>query len=176
MGIGKRGNRVNVIDFGLTKKYINPNTHRHIQYCEGKNLTGTARYASINTHLGMEQSRRDDLESLAYVLIYFCHGGLPWQNLKAATKKQKYDRIMEKKMMTSTEELCNGFPEEFARFLSYTRSLKFEEKPDYAEWRKIFRDLFITQGFQHDYVFDWTVKLQNIRALRVMTTTTHGNS
>nr|KMM72474.1 casein kinase I [Coccidioides posadasii RMSCC 3488] len=157
MGIGKRGNQVNVIDFGLAKKYRDPKTHFHIPYRENKNLTGTARYASINTHLGVEQSRRDDVESLGYVLLYFCRGSLPWQGLKAATKKQKYDRIMEKKMTTPTEVLCRGFPNEFAIYLNYTRSLRFDDKPDYSYLRKIFRDLFIREGFQYDYVFDWTV-------------------
>jgi casein kinase I homolog HRR25 len=157
MGIGKRGNQVNVIDFGLAKKYRDPKSHMHIPYRENKNLTGTARYASINTHLGVEQSRRDDLESLGYVMMYFCRGSLPWQGLKAATKKQKYDRIMEKKMTTSTEILCRGFPNEFAIFLNYTRSLRFDDKPDYAYLRKLFRDLFVREGFQYDYVFDWTI-------------------
>jgi casein kinase I family protein HRR25 len=157
MGIGKRGNQVNVIDFGLAKKYRDPKTHFHIPYRENKNLTGTARYASINTHLGVEQSRRDDMESLGYVMLYFCRGSLPWQGLKAATKKQKYDRIMEKKMTTPTDVLCRGFPNEFAIYLNYTRSLRFDDKPDYSYLRKIFRDLFVREGFQYDYVFDWTV-------------------
>ncbi|KAG4301439.1 hypothetical protein PCK1_002365 [Pneumocystis canis] len=157
MGIGKRGNQVNVIDFGLAKKFRDPKTHLHIPYKENKNLTGTARYASINTHLGVEQSRRDDLESLGYVMMYFCRGSLPWQGLKAATKKQKYDRIMEKKMTTPTEVLTRGFPNEFAIYLNYTRSLRFDDKPDYSYLRKLFRDLFVREGFQYDYVFDWTV-------------------
>ncbi|KAL4921000.1 putative casein kinase I [Aspergillus aurantiobrunneus] len=157
MGIGKRGNQVNVIDFGLAKKYRDPKTHFHIPYRENKNLTGTARYASINTHLGVEQSRRDDMESLGYVMLYFCRGTLPWQGLKAATKKQKYDRIMEKKMTTPTEVLCRGFPNEFSIYLNYTRSLRFDDKPDYSYLRKIFRDLFVRESFQYDYVFDWTV-------------------
>ncbi|CCG81342.1 Casein kinase I isoform delta [Taphrina deformans PYCC 5710] len=157
MGIGKRGNQVNVIDFGLAKKYRDPKTHLHIPYRENKNLTGTARYASINTHLGVEQSRRDDLESLGYVMMYFCRGSLPWQGLKAATKKQKYDRIMEKKMTTSTEFLTRGFPNEFAIYMNYTRSLRFDDKPDYSYLRKLFRDLFVREGFQYDYVFDWTI-------------------
>src|SRR6202000_3412312 len=105
----------------------------------------------------LEQSRRDDMESLGYVMLYFCRGSLPWQGLKAATKKQKYDRIMEKKMTTPTEVLCRGFPNEFAIYLNYTRSLRFDDKPDYSYLRKIFRDLFVREGFQYDYVCDWTV-------------------
>ncbi|KAJ1719750.1 serine/threonine protein kinase [Coemansia biformis] len=156
MGIGRRANLVHVIDFGLAKKYRDPRTHLHIPYRENKNLTGTARYASINTHIGIEQSRRDDLESLGYVLMYFLRGSLPWQGLKAATKKQKYDRIMEKKMTTSTEELCRGFPNEFAIYLNYTRSLRFDDKPDYTYLKRLFRDLFIRSDFKYDYIFDWT--------------------
>src|SRR3954467_6538080 len=109
------------------------------------------------TNTRIEQSRRDDMESLGYVMLYFCRGSLPWQGLKAATKKQKYDRIMEKKMTTPTEVLCRGFPNEFAIYLNYTRSLRFDDKPDYSYLRKIFRDLFVREGFQYDYVFDWTV-------------------
>lgn len=105
----------------------------------------------------IEQSRRDDLESLSYVMMYFCRGSLPWQGLKAATKKQKYDRIMEKKMTTSTDILCRGFPQEFAIYLNYVRSLRFDDKPDYSYLRKLFRDLFVREGFQYDYVFDWTI-------------------
>ena len=97
------------------------------------------------------------MESLGYVMLHFCRGSLPWQGLKAATKKQKYDRIMEKKMTTPTEVLCRGFPNEFAIYLNYTRSLRFDDKPDYSYLRKIFRDLFVREGFQYDYVFDWTV-------------------
>lgn len=97
------------------------------------------------------------MESLAYVMLYFCRGSLPWQGLKAATKKQKYDRIMEKKMGTYPEDLCRGFPPEFATYLDYTRNLRFDDKPDYSYLRKIFRDLFVREGFQYDYVFDWTV-------------------
>ncbi|KAJ5900269.1 serine/threonine protein kinase [Penicillium subrubescens] len=157
MGIGKRGHQVNVIDFGLSKRYRDPRTHSHIPYRENKNLTGTVRYASINSHLGVEQSRRDDMESLGYVMLYFCRGYLPWQGLNAATKKQKYDRIMEKKMSTPTEVLCRGFPKEFAVYLNYARSLRFDDKPDYMYLRKLFRDLFVRESLQYDHVFDWTV-------------------
>ncbi|CUM56337.1 unnamed protein product [Debaryomyces tyrocola] len=157
MGIGRRGSQVNVIDFGLAKKYRDPRTHLHIPYRENKNLTGTARYASVNTHLGIEQLRRDDLESLGYVLIYFCRGSLPWQGLKAATKRQKYDRIMEKKMTTPNDILTKGLPKEFLDYMNYIKTLRFDDKPDYPYLRKIFRDLFKRENYRYDYVFDWTL-------------------
>lgn len=163
MGNGKRGSQVNVIDFGLAKKYRDPRTHLHIPYRENKNLTGTARYASINTHLGLEQSRRDDLESLGYVLIYFCKGSLPWQGLKAASKRQKYDRIMEKKMTVPSELLGRGLPTEFVHYLNYTKSLRFEDKPDYNYLRRLFRDVFNKEHYVYDYIFDWALHKQQLQ-------------
>ncbi|XVF74377.1 hypothetical protein PTKIN_Ptkin13bG0105700 [Pterospermum kingtungense] len=157
MGLGRRANQVYIIDFGLAKKYRDSSTHQHIPYRENKNLTGTARYASMNTHLGIEQSRRDDLESLGFVLMYFLRGSLPWQGLRAGTKKQKYERISEKKVSTSIEALCRGYPTEFASYFHYCRSLRFDDKPDYSYLKRLFRDLFIREGFQFDYVFDWTI-------------------
>ncbi|KAK3154658.1 hypothetical protein QOZ80_2BG0193500 [Eleusine coracana subsp. coracana] len=160
MGLGRKASQVYVIDYGLAKKYRDLQTHKHIPYRENKNLTGTARYASVNTHLGVEQSRRDDLESLGYVLMYFIRGSLPWQGLKAGTKKQKYDKISEKKMLTPVEVLCKSYPSEFTSYFHYCRSLRFEDKPDYSYLKRLFRDLFIREGYQLDYVFDWTVSQQ----------------
>ncbi|CAE5956519.1 unnamed protein product [Arabidopsis arenosa] len=157
MGLGRKANQVYIIDYGLAKKYRDLQTHKHIPYRENKNLTGTARYASVNTHLGIEQSRRDDLESLGYVLMYFLRGSLPWQGLRAGTKKQKYDRISEKKRLTPVEVLCKNFPPEFTSYFLYVRSLRFEDKPDYSYLKRLFRELFIREGYQFDYVFDWTI-------------------
>ncbi|SCU98033.1 LADA_0H10132g1_1 [Lachancea dasiensis] len=157
MGVGRRGSTVHVIDFGLSKKYRDFSTHHHIPYRENKNLTGTARYASVNTHLGIEQSRRDDLESLGYVLIYFCKGSLPWQGLKANTKRQKYDRIMEKKLCISVEQLCAGLPVEFVEYMRYCRNLRFDERPDYLYLARLFKDLSIKLDYHNDHLFDWTM-------------------
>ena len=101
---------VYIIDYGLAKKYVIGSNEEHIPYLEGKSLTGTARYVSIYTHLGIEQSRRDDLESLGYVLVYLLKGGLPWQGMQAKTKKEKYARISEKKIETKVEDLCDKLP------------------------------------------------------------------
>lgn len=90
--------------------------------------------------------------------MYFLHGALPWQGLKAVTKKQKYNHNMEKKMTTPMDLLCRGFPNEFGIFLNYTRTLHFDDKPDYSYLQKLFRDLFIREGYQYDYVFDWSVQ------------------
>ncbi|XP_022827711.1 casein kinase I-like isoform X2 [Spodoptera litura] len=160
MGIGRHCNKLYMIDFGLAKKFRDLRTRTHISYREDKNLTGTARYASINAHLGIEQSRRDDMESLGYVLMYFNRGSLPWQGLKAITKKQKYERISEKKMSTPVEVLCKGFPAEFAMYLNYCRGLTFDEAPDYMYLRQLFRILFRTMNYQYDYTFDWTILRQ----------------
>jgi len=157
MGLGRKANQVYVIDFGLAKRYRDSTTNRHIPYRENKNLTGTARYASRNTHLGIEQSRRDDLESIGYVLLYFLRGSLPWQGLKAATKKQKYDKISEKKLSTPIEALCKSHPVEFASYFHYCHSLTFDQRPDYSFLRRLFRDLFDREGYQFDYVYDWTL-------------------
>ncbi|CCF60387.1 hypothetical protein KAFR_0K00320 [Kazachstania africana CBS 2517] len=157
MGTGKRGSTVHIIDFGLSKKYRDFNTHRHIPYRENKSLTGTARYASVNTHLGIEQCRRDDLESLGYIFVYFCKGSLPWQGLKATTKKQKYDRILEKKLSINMDTLCQGLPIEFKYYMDYCKNLKFDERPDYLHLARLFKDLSIKLEYHNDHLFDWTM-------------------
>lgn len=157
MGLGQKANQVYVIDFGLAKKFQDPVTLRHIHFRANKSLTGTARYASVNTHNGIEQSRRDDIESLGYVLMYFLRGSLPWQGLKAANKKQKYDKICQKKIATPIESLCKSHPTEFALYFQHCKSLAFDDTPDYVYLKGLFQDLFKREGFKYDYVFDWTI-------------------
>jgi serine/threonine protein kinase len=132
LGRGTSENTIFVIDYGLAKRYRDPYTHRHILYREKKGITGTVRYASVNTHIGIEQSRRDDLESLGYVFLYFLSGSLPWQGLKAHAREMKYMKIAELKTTTPLEVLCHHAPKELVSYLSYVKGLRFESKPDYS--------------------------------------------
>ena len=164
MGVGKNAHLVYIVDFGLSKKYIqesiySSNVDKHIPYKEGKELTGTARYASINTHMGIEQSRRDDIESIGYVLMYMLRGILPWQNMKAKDTKAKYKMIMEKKISTPAEFLCKGFPNEMATFINYAKGLKFEEKPDYKYLKNLLGQTRKASKIEMDYVYDWSNKV-----------------
>ncbi|KAK9459426.1 kinase-like domain-containing protein [Lipomyces oligophaga] len=151
----KNANLIYVVDFGMAKQYRDPKTKQHIPYRERKSLSGTARYMSINTHLGREQSRRDDLEALGHVFMYFLRGGLPWQGLKAATNKQKYEKIGEKKQTTPIKDLCEGFPEPFEKYLTYVRNLGFEDTPDYDYLRDLFTQALRQVGEVEDGEYDW---------------------
>ena len=154
MGLGNQGDVLYLIDFGLTRSYKEP-SGEHIPYRDQKGLVGTARYASINTHHGIEQSRRDDLESIGYSLIYFIKGELPWQNVRVHDKKEKYRLIANIKMNTPVEILCKGLPAEFLVYMNYVRSLEFTDEPDYKYLKRLFRTLFIKNNFTMDYNYDW---------------------
>lgn len=153
-----RAGVIHLIDFGLAKQYRDNRTHCHIMYREGKRLTGTPRYASVNTHLGIEASRRDDLESLGYMLVYFLQGRLLWQGLGRATdtRKRKYERIMEMKLATAPAALCVGLPPEFIQYFEYCRALRFADKPSYRHLRALFWQVARRERIVYDGVFDWT--------------------
>ena len=141
--IGKKDkiSTIYLCDFGLAKRFRDNKTGNHIPYKTKKNFTGTPAFASVYTHLGCEQSRRDDLESLAYILIYLGTGTLPWKRMKSKGKDEKYSKILSKKMNTSSEELLQGLPIEFLTFLQNVRDLQFEQKPDYEYLRKLLRKM-----------------------------------
>lgn len=151
-----------IIDYGLAKPYLNLKTKQHIPYRENKKLTGTAKFASINTHIGIEQSRRDDLEGLSYILVYFMNGELPWHNLPAKDKEEKYKKIMEKKIETKIEDLCLGASPEFGQFMYYCRNLKFEEEPNYVSLWKKFEDCFFGNGYHKGFDYDWNLMDLNL--------------
>lgn len=154
MGCGENANKVYIIDFGLSKKYIDQNG-KHIRNCSGKSLTGTARYASINALEGFEQSRRDDMESLFYVWIYCLRGRLPWMGLPN-TGKRKYEAILNKKKATKVEELCSGFNPFFRTYLKEVKSLKFDQEPEYAKYRAMIYNAMVDGMILFDYHYDWT--------------------
>ncbi len=156
MGLDELSDNVYLIDFGLAKKYRSIKTLIQYPLIKKKQLTGTARYASINALKGYEHSRRDDLESVGYILIYFLKGKLPWQNIKATTKEDKYQKILEKKMEISSKELYKGYPNELAEFLDYTKNIEYNERPNYDMLRKLFDDIMLKEKYNYDYIYDWT--------------------
>jgi len=133
-------NKIYCIDFGLAKKYIK--NGEHIKYSSKQKFCGTARYASIAAHDQVEQSRKDDLESIGYILIYLYKGKLPWQGIKVKDNVKRYKLIGEKKKEISEEELCKNMPKEFTVFLKYVRTLDFEEKPHYSALKRMFEKLY----------------------------------
>ena len=155
IGKGDKSKIIYIIDFGLSKRYIDKNTNKHIPYKEGKGLTGTARYVSLFKHYGIEQSRRDDIEGIAYNLIYLARGKLPWQGVKTKNKKEKHKKIMESKLDFPPDILCKDLPEEFANLLKYARELEFEEKPDYKSIQLLFKNYIVKNGGIMNWEFDW---------------------
>lgn len=153
IGSGENYKTIYLIDFGLSKAYIE--NSEHIPFRDRKGMVGTARYASINTHLGIEQSRRDDLEAIGYILIYFVKGRLPWQNIYAKNKEQKYAQILSSKQKVTTEQLCADFPPEFVKYFEYVKNLGFTEKPDYKYLKDLFLTMMKNNNYKMDFVFDW---------------------
>lgn len=149
--------RIHLIDYGLSKEYRNPGTLLHRPLRKDKNLTGTARYASVNTHVGYEQSRRDDLESLGFMLIYFMKGELPWQGLKAETKFEKYALIKEVKQKTTIYSLCEGLPNEIYLYMIHVRNLQYEECPNYEYLESLFEGGLRLRGLEDDGMYDWLI-------------------
>jgi len=172
-GMGNMSHVIHVVDFGLSQRYRDPNTLCHITFKENRAIVGTARYLSVNGHYGIEGSRRDDLESLGYMLVYLMNGTLPWKNINDNPNKQdKYIKIGEKKVKTPIESYCKTLPDEFSIFLNYSRSLLFDEKPDYVFLKKLFEDLFNREHYVKDYAYDWTIK-ENINMKVISTNKLH---
>ena len=167
MGRGEKSKYVYLLDFGLAKKYRSSTTLLHYRMIKKKNLTGTARYASINALNGLTQSRRDDLEAVGYVLMYFLRGKLPWQGLRLKNKEDRYHKIMEIKKETSPTKLCQGFPKEFKKYVEYTRNLEYEEDPDYEMLKHLFKTVLINEKVNKDnfYVYDWDIEYKNLNTI-----------
>ena len=160
LGVDSDSHTIYIIDFGLSKSYIDRHSWGHIPFSENTGMTGTARYCSIGAQSGHEQSRRDDLESVAYILSYFYLGSLPWQGIKVR-QYQKNKAILEVKLETPEEKLFRGMPPVFKEFLIYCKRLAFEAEPDYELWIDSFQAVFDRKGFV-DQRYDWELFHNNL--------------
>ena len=158
VGKGDQGDTIYFVDFGISK-YYKDNLGRHIAYREKKSFIGTTRYASIAAHLGNEISRKDDLESLAYVIIFLAKGQLPWQNLNVS-EAEKTKKVGEIKIKTTVEELCKGLPEEIGKYLSYVKNLSFKENPDYIFLKGLIMKAAMINNIIMDNQWDWALPLK----------------
>lgn len=155
MGKGDKNDQVFLIDFGISKIYRDT-YGRHIPWRDKKSFIGTARYASCAAHEGIEISRKDDLESLGYVLLFILKGSLPWQNLNVS-EKEKCKKVGEMKAEMKPEELYNKYPEEFVRFMTYVKGLNFKQNPDYNFMKGLFMKLAVNRKIFIDNIFDWSI-------------------
>ena len=144
-----------LIDFGLSKKYRSSRTGKHVVYSICDSIPCTLQYASINTSKRIEQTRRDDLESLVYTLIYLANSELPWSRIKGKNKYECLLKSLKVKMNISSEELCKGLPKSYAAFTDYVKNLKFDETPNYNYLKSLFIDSLEEMGEQNDEAFSW---------------------
>ena len=162
MGIGPNSKFLYMCDFGFCKTYRDPYTLAHHPMKKGGGITGTARFASIHTLDGYTQSRRDDLESLGYVIIYLAKGTLPWANIKSDNKNELYNRIIESKKATSTEFLCRDLPIQFEEYIRYVKGLGYEQEPDYRYLKNLFLICLQNTGGKMDFSYDWDNRINNM--------------
>lgn len=165
-GFGRDSGLLNLIDLGLSQKYRDLSTLVHINYEEGKGMAGTARYVSINCHGGVQQSRRDDLESIGYVLISLVKGFLPWQKIEETENShEQYEKISQCKMDTTLKVLCEDLPDEFVSYMQKVRDLRFDENPPYFYLRGLFINLMAKMNYAFDYQYDWVTSKKERLAL-----------
>jgi serine/threonine protein kinase len=156
----EKRNTIYAIDFGIAKRYRDPKTGLHINYKEGCDLMGCARFASINALLGIEQSRRDDIEAFGYMMVYLAKGTLPWIGLRAKNMKEKYRKLKERKIETNLIDLCHGLPDELKIIINYAREIQFEDKPDYNLIKKLIKSAMDRNKIKNDQKFEWNQILE----------------
>ena len=158
IGKGNKNTIIYAIDFGFSKKYRDSKSHLHIPYIDGKTFVGSPNYTSVNTHLGIEQSRRDDIESIGYMMVLLLKGTLPWVGLDKSDFLKYLDNIFKIKRETKLDILCQGLPKEVSAFIQYARNMNFEDKPNYKYLRSLIRKIAKNNEIKLDYnKFDWIV-------------------
>ena len=155
MGLGSNYKYLYILDFGLSRKYRSKTTKKHIEFTKDNPLVGNARYSSINALEGGTISRRDDLESIGYLIIYLILGKLPWQGIIGNNREDKFYKILSVKKNTTPEELCKGLPPQFVQYIKYTRNLEFEADPDYNYLKNLFLSVLKSENHEFDYYYDW---------------------
>jgi len=156
MGLDNNSKFLYLSDFGLSKSYNQNSTTHYTPNKEGKKLTGTPRYASINAMRCLEQSPRDDLESIGYILVYLLKGELPWQNIIAKNKTEKIKKLLVKKIEICSSDLCLGLPNKIEKYIDYCRNLEFEDVPDYQMLKNLFIQILQQNKQEFDYIYDWS--------------------
>eukprot|EP00928_Gymnodinium_smaydae_P080235 TRINITY_DN63985_c0_g1_i1.p1 TRINITY_DN63985_c0_g1~~TRINITY_DN63985_c0_g1_i1.p1 ORF type:complete len:344 (+),score=33.07 TRINITY_DN63985_c0_g1_i1:46-1032(+) len=158
IGLGANADIIHLIDFGHAQRICASKAQAPPRLTEDQNFNGSLRYISVNAHRGVEQGRRDDLESLGYVLLYFFRGRLPWQGMRASTESEKHELVMDKKLNTCMNELCYRAPREFAEICAYSQGLQRNDVPDYAYLKRSLRNAFCRFGSNYSSHFDWTAR------------------
>ena len=171
----KNESLIYLIDFGLAKKYRSDRGN-HVKFALTKHITGTPRFCSINAMRGVEQSRRDDLESLSYLIMYFLKGSLPWQGLKIASRPQRFKEITRLKKTFKVESFAENIPPEIILFCKYVRKLGFTENPKYEYMKKLFLSVLSKYGFINDNKFSWISKINEINIENIRNLHLHKNS
>ena len=161
MGLNEFSKYLYLTDFGLSKPYDRNSSTHYTPNNEGRKLTGTPRYASINALRGLEQGPRDDLESIGYVLVYLLKGELPWQRIVGKSKAEKIKKLLLKKIEFSSTDLCNGLPNIFERYIDYCKDLQFGDTPDYQMLKNLFIQELQDENEEFDYNYDWSKSVIN---------------
>ena len=154
-------NNIYIIDFGLAKKYMSSRTGKHAKFCINKKWSGTSRFASANSLRGVAQSRRDDLESLCYLLLYLMKGSLPWDNVYGINENEEILLIYKIKKFMKPEILFLNLPKETAEFFKYCKKLEYEQQPNYNYLRKLLLNILNYANEKNDLNFSWINKNQS---------------
>jgi serine/threonine protein kinase len=155
VGRGKLRNKIFLSDFGISMPYLDLRTHAHEDCSRNNGLVGTIQYVSRNAHVGEQHSRRDDLESAMYVLLRFLRGSLPWSKIKDKDEDVRLEKVVQSKLQTSVESLCQSFPKELKDIMEKIRKKKYDVQPKYPWMRTRLRNVFVRYGFVYDGGFDW---------------------
>lgn len=154
MGSGDNKNVLYLLDYGTSAQYLDPVTKLHQAKGPSTKIVGTARYSSLNNHYGYLQSRRDDLESLGYTLLFWMLGRLPWQGINEKDFRVKWNKIRQIKKRITPEELTKGLPMQFRVYMKYVFGLRYAQAPSYSYLRGLFRQLIDTTN-QENVKFCW---------------------